>query len=118
MQELDALCAKGESQTELVMLVMLRLAEDVVLLQTLEQQQRRKEIHAALVAHMEQIFAFLLQLLEKHYKAYAAALAASAASQGGHCKACQAVLATFTAFVEWSAIQHTMANDRSDILIK
>ena len=54
MQELDALCAKGESQTELVMLVMLRLAEDVVLLQTLEQQQRRKEIHAALVAHMEQ----------------------------------------------------------------
>ena len=91
------------------MLVMLRLAEDVVLLQTLEQQQRRKEIHAALVAHMEQIFAFLLQLLEKHYKAYAAA---APAEQGGHCKACQAVLATFTAFVEWSAIQHTMANDR------
>ena len=109
MQELDALCGKGESQTELVMLVMLRLAEDVVLLQTLEQQQRRKEIHAALVAHMEQIFAFLLQLLEKHYKAYAAA---APAGQGGHCKACQAVLATFTAFVEWSAIQHTMANDK------
>ena len=105
-QELDALCGKGEAQTELVMLVLMRLAEDVVLLQTLEQPQRRKEIHAALVAHMEQIFAFLLQLLEKHYKAYAAG------ADSGHCKVCQAVLATFTAFVEWSAIQHTMANDR------
>ena len=62
LQELDALCGKGEAQTELVMLVMMRLAEDVVLLQTLEQPQRRKEIHAALVAHMEQIFAFLLQV--------------------------------------------------------
>ena len=61
-----------------------------------------------------QIFAFLLQLLEKHYKAYAAA--ANTPDQAGHCKACQAVLATFTAFVEWSAIQHTMANDRSDLL--
>ena len=51
------------------------------------------------------------QLLEKHYKAYVAS-ADPAAGNSGHCKVCQAVLATFTAFVEWSAIQHTMANDR------
>ncbi len=104
--ELDQLCRKGETQTEMAMFIMLRLVEDVVLLQTLEQQQRRKEIYAALTANMEQIFAFLLGLLEKHYKAYVE----SRSEQ--HCKVCQAVLNTFTAFIEWVPISHVMANDK------
>jgi len=44
------LCAKGDAQTELVMLVMLRIVEDVAVLQTLEQNQRRKEIYQVLFA--------------------------------------------------------------------
>jgi hypothetical protein len=43
--QLESLCAKGDAQTELVMLVMLRIVEDVAVLQTLEQNQRRKEIY-------------------------------------------------------------------------
>ncbi len=50
------------------MLVLLRLVEDVAVLQTLEQNQRRREIYQALTANMDGIFAFLLQLLERHYQ--------------------------------------------------
>ena len=56
LQELDSLCQKGPTQTELVMYVLLRLVEDVALLQTLEQSQRRKEIYQALTSNMEEIF--------------------------------------------------------------
>lgn len=108
LNELDSLCSKGETQTEMVMFILLRLVEDVVLLQTLEQPQRRKEIYAALTANMEQIFAFLLQLLERHYKAYVE----SNGQASQHYKVCQAVLNTFTAFIEWVSMSHIMANDK------
>jgi exportin-5 len=45
LAELEVLCCKGDAQTELVMFVMLRIVEDVAVLQTLEQNQRRKEIY-------------------------------------------------------------------------
>ena len=66
--ELETLSSKGDAQSELVMFVMLRLVEDVAVLQTLEQNQRRKEIYQALTSHMETIFKFLLNLLERHYQ--------------------------------------------------
>ena len=66
--ELETLSLKGDAQSELVMFVMLRLVEDVAVLQTLEQNQRRKEIYQALTSHMETIFKFLLNLLERHYQ--------------------------------------------------
>jgi len=105
-QELDILCRQGETQTELVMFVLLRLVEDVALLQTLEQNQRRKEIYSELTANMEQIFAFLLALLEKHYGSYK--------SHGNteNCRVSMAILNTFTALVEWVNIQHVMANEK------
>ena len=106
LQELDSLCALGETQTELVMFVLLRLVEDVAVLQTLEQSQRRKEIYSALTANMEQIFSFLLGLLEKHYRAY------RETSSPEHCRVATAILNTFGALVEWVNIQHSMANDK------
>ena len=68
LAELESMSSKGDAQSELVMFVMLRLVEDVAVLQTLEQNQRRKEIYQALTSHMETIFQFLLSLLETHYK--------------------------------------------------
>jgi len=106
LQELDTLCRQGETQTELVMFVLLRLVEDVALLQTLEQNQRRKEIYSELTANMEQIFAFLLGLLEKHYGAY------KASGNAEHCRVSMAIVNTFTALVEWVNIQHVMANEK------
>lgn len=86
------------------MLVLLRLVEDVALLQTLEQSQRRKEIYAALTANMANIFAFLMQHLEKHY------LLLSASPEHG--VVAKSVLRTFSVFVEWVGMQHIMSNDR------
>ena len=106
LQELDTLCRQGETQTELVMFVLLRLVEDVALLQTLEQNQRRKEIYSELTSNMEQIFAFLLGLLEKHYGAY------KASGNSEHCRVSMAIVNTFTALVEWVNIQHVMANEK------
>lgn len=109
LAELEALSSKGDAQAELVMFVMLRLVEDVAVLQTLEQNQRRKEIYQALSLHMETIFKFLLTLLERHYQAYSSNPLKEVKEK--HAKVCQSVLATFTAFVEWAPIQHIMAND-------
>jgi len=106
LQELDCLCRQGETQTELVMFVLLRLVEDVATLQTLEQSQRRKEIYSELTSNMEQIFAFLLGLLEKHYGAY------KNSGNSEHCRVSMAILNTFTALVEWVNIQHVMANEK------
>ncbi len=106
--ELDELCTLGETQAEMAMLVLLRLVEDVAVLQNLEQSQRRREIYQALTAHMEEIFTFLLRLLERHYGAYSA----NRQLEIRHGQVCRAVLRTFAAFVEWVAISHVMANDR------
>jgi len=109
LAELEGLSSKGDAATELVMFVILRLVEDVAVLQTLEQHQRRKEIYQALTADMETIFKFLLTLLERHYQAYNSNLNPEVKTK--HCKVCQSVLATFTAFVEWAPMQHILAND-------
>jgi len=107
LQELDTLCQKGETQTELVMFVLLRLVEDVAVLQTLEQNQRRREIYSALTTNMEEIFRFLLGLLEKHYGAYR-----ENRLTAENCKVCMSILNTFSSLVEWVNIQHIMANDK------
>merc|ERR1719341_2035136 len=75
-------------------------------LQTLEQTQRRKEIYSELTANMEQIFAFLLGLLEKHYGAY------KTSGNAENCRVSMAIVNTFTALVEWVNIQHVMANEK------
>jgi exportin-5 len=67
LTELSQACTRGESQTELVLLVFLRLVEDVALLQTLESNQRRKDIYQALTTNMAEIFSFFLRLMEQHF---------------------------------------------------
>lgn len=70
LAELSQACTRGESQTEVVLLVFLRLVEDVALLQTLESNQRRKDIYQALTTNMAEIFAFFLRLMEQHYSEF------------------------------------------------
>ena len=70
LAELSQACTRGESQTELVLLVFLRLVEDVALLQTLESNQRRKDIYQALTTNMAEIFAFFLRLMEQHFSEF------------------------------------------------
>ena len=58
-----------ETQTELVMFILLRLAEDVVTFQTLP-TQRRRDIQQTLTQNMEKIFCFLLTTLQQNVNKY------------------------------------------------
>lgn len=58
-----------ETQTELVMFILLRLAEDVVTFQTLP-TQRRRDIQQTLTQNMEKIFNFLLSTLQQNVNKY------------------------------------------------
>lgn len=51
-----------ETQTELVMLILLRLAEDVIFFQTLP-AQRRRDIQQKLTQNMDSIFRFMMTIL-------------------------------------------------------
>lgn len=55
-----------EIQTEFVMLILLRLVEDVIAFQNVTQIQRRREILQAINAEMESLLNFMKELL-KHY---------------------------------------------------
>ena len=62
-------------QTELVLLVLLRLAEDIVVFQNIP-QQRRRDILQTLTSkvNMDDIFSFFLSTLEQSYRTYQVAV--------------------------------------------
>ncbi|XP_012279678.1 exportin-5 [Orussus abietinus] len=112
LAELSEACTRGESQTELVLLVFLRLVEDVALLQTLESNQRRKDIYQALTTNMAEIFSFFLRLVEQHFAEFRDKTAIGRTEEAAaHSKVVQVVLLTLTGFVEWVSITHVMAED-------
>ncbi|XP_043268012.1 exportin-5 isoform X2 [Venturia canescens] len=112
LAELSQACTHGESQTEVVLLVFLRLVEDVALLQTLESNQRRKDIYQALTTNMAEIFAFFLRLMEQHFSEFQKQSALGNTTEAGaHSKVVQVVLLTLTGFVEWVSINHIMAEE-------
>ncbi|XP_043529566.1 exportin-5 [Frieseomelitta varia] len=112
LAELSQACTRGESQTELVLLVFLRLVEDVALLQTLESNQRRKDIYQALNTNMAEIFSFFLRLMEQHFSEFQKKNTLGCTSEAAaHSKVVQVVLSTLTGFVEWVSITHIMAED-------
>ncbi|PNF23709.1 hypothetical protein B7P43_G02483 [Cryptotermes secundus] len=112
LAELQNACTHGGSQTELVLFVFLRLAEDVALLQTLESHQRRRDIYQALTANMGEIFAFFRHLILEHFHAIKRLHEESQESElKMHARVVQVVLLTLTGFIEWVSINHIMAND-------
>ncbi|MPC27849.1 Exportin-5 [Portunus trituberculatus] len=72
LEELHQLSKRGPTQTELVLFVFLRIAEDVATLQNLESNQRRRDLYQAMTANMESVFGFFLSLLEENYTQYKA----------------------------------------------
>ncbi|XP_074025850.1 exportin-5-like protein Ranbp21 isoform X2 [Leptinotarsa decemlineata] len=111
LSELSDACSCGETQTELVLLVFLRLVEDVALLQTLESNQRRKDIYHALTANMAVIFDFFLRLIELHVGQFRIFSETNAVKASAHGRVVQVVLLTFTGFVEWVSMSHIMAQN-------
>ncbi|KAL1122618.1 hypothetical protein AAG570_002945 [Ranatra chinensis] len=110
--ELNHCCQRGCVQTELVLLVLLRLVEDVAVLQTLESNQRRKDIYQALTVNMADLFSFFLGLLEKHLEQFRTFSAVgNLVETNSHARVVQVVLLTLSGFVEWVAMSHIMADD-------
>lgn len=112
LNELSDACTKGEAQTELVLLIFLRLVEDVALLQTIESNQRRKDIYAALTTRMNEIFDFFLRLIELHVTSFRSTTAeGNVQKANAHSRVVQVVLLTLAGFVEWVSINHIMIGD-------
>lgn len=112
LSELSAACQNGEAQTELVLLIFLRLVEDVALLQTLESNQRRKDIYQALTTNMATIFDFFLSLIELHVNQFRMfSETGNVPKAQSHGRVVQVVLLTLTGFVEWVSMVHITARD-------
>ncbi|KAI8477689.1 Exportin-5 [Branchiostoma belcheri] len=114
MEELSRVAALGETQTELVLLIFLRLVEDIVAFQNLP-TQRRKDILQCLTAHMGELFTFFTTTLQTHtmqYHQLARSLGeAEKVKAQCHCRVAQAVLKTLCGYVEWVSVSHVFAND-------
>lgn len=112
LAELSDACSHGEAQTELVMFVFLRLVEDVALFQTLESNQRRKDIYQALTQNMNEIFEFFLRLIELHVSGFRSTTVLGDQNKAlAHGRVVQVVLQTLTGFCEWVSINNIMIFD-------
>uniref|UniRef100_A0A8C0J4P7 Exportin-5 n=1 Tax=Chelonoidis abingdonii TaxID=106734 RepID=A0A8C0J4P7_CHEAB len=103
LKELDTLSKQGETQTELVMFILLRLAEDVVTFQTLP-AQRRRDIQQTLTQNMEKIFSFLLSTLQQNVNKYRRMAQAN-------CRVGIAALNTLAGYIDWVAMSHITADN-------
>ncbi|XP_039198691.1 exportin-5 isoform X2 [Crotalus tigris] len=112
LKELDTLSEEGETQTELVMFILLRLAEDVVTFQTLP-AQRRRDIQQTLSQNMEKIFSFLLNTLQQNVNKYRCAKmdAAQESKAQANCRVGIAALNTLAGYIDWVAMNHITADN-------
>ncbi|CAH0391468.1 unnamed protein product [Bemisia tabaci] len=109
LQELHGACNRGCPQTEIVLLIFLRLVEDVAQLQNLESAQRRKDIYQALTTYMADIFTFFMDLISKHHSLATASQGHPVGQQ--HIRIVQLILETLCGFVDWVSITHVISND-------
>ncbi|CAB1312894.1 unnamed protein product [Coregonus sp. 'balchen'] len=111
LKEMEALTSVGEAQTELVMLILLRLAEDVITFRTLP-TQRRRDIQQTLTQNMESIFSFLLAILQLHVDEYRKLkrIPGQELQAKAHCRVGVATLNTLAGYIDWVAL----ANITSD----
>ncbi|GLD65071.1 exportin-5, partial [Lates japonicus] len=107
LKEMEALTGQGEAQTELVMLILLRLAEDVITFQTLP-TQRRRDIQQTLTQNMESIFSFMMAILQLNVEDYRK-LKESPGHElqaRAHCRVAVAALNTLAGYIDWVSLVH------------
>ncbi|XP_014069910.1 exportin-5 [Salmo salar] len=116
LKEMEALTSLGEAQTELVMLILLRLAEDVITFRTLP-TQRRRDIQQTLTQNMESIFSFLLAILQLHVDEYRKLkrIPGQELQAKAHCRVGVATLNTLAGYIDWVALAN-ITNDNCHLL--
>lgn len=112
LMELDTLSRQGETQRELVMFILLRLAEDVVTFQTLP-TQRRRDIQQTLTQNMERILNFLLSTLQENVNKYQQMKtdASREAEAQANCRVSIAALNTLAGYIDWVSLNHITAEN-------
>ncbi|XP_036172449.1 exportin-5 isoform X3 [Myotis myotis] len=110
--ELDTLSKQGETQTELVMFILLRLAEDVVTFHTLP-FQRRRDIQQTLTQNMERIFSFLLNTLQENVNKYRQVKTDNSQEPKAqaNCRVGVAALNTLAGYIDWVSMSHITAEN-------
>ncbi|XP_061766057.1 exportin-5-like isoform X2 [Nerophis ophidion] len=114
LEEMESLSGEGATQTELVMLILLRLAEDVITFHTLP-HQRRRDIQQTLSQNMESIFSFLMAILQLNIDDYQALKGSPEHEMKAraHCKVAVATLNTLAGYIDWvSLVYITSGNCR------
>ncbi|XP_069810527.1 exportin-5 isoform X2 [Dendropsophus ebraccatus] len=112
LTELEGLIKHGEVQTELVMFILLRLAEDVVTFQALP-AQRRRDIQTTMNQNMEQLFSFMLSILGDAVHQYQQLKSNTSQKdkRQGLCRVALAALNTLAGYIDWVSINHITAQD-------
>ncbi|XP_014667809.1 PREDICTED: exportin-5-like [Priapulus caudatus] len=114
LSELNEICQQGESQTELVLLIFLRLVEDIVAFQNVV-GKRRRDLYQALTCSMAEIFAFFLGVLMTQTEKYHAHKLGTEPDSDQralvHCRVAQAALMTLAGFVDWVPMSHISAEN-------
>lgn len=95
---------------QLILLILLRLTEDVAVFQSVD-SNRRKDLQQAITANMAEIFEFLTYLLKVQMTVYHERKLAGSSDAKFNCRLAQSVIAVFQAHVEWVSITHIMARD-------
>ncbi|KAJ8309299.1 hypothetical protein KUTeg_014173 [Tegillarca granosa] len=114
LKDLYDLCQMGETQTEIVLKIFLRLIEDVITFQNVP-LQRRREIMQSLTSHMGELFEFFMNLLQNHTSA-ANSLTSddtleSKVAYKAHTCVSEAVLTTMTGYLDWVTMNHIFMKD-------
>ncbi|XP_029963079.1 exportin-5 [Salarias fasciatus] len=112
LKEMEDLTSQGEAQTELVMLILLRLAEDVITFQTLP-TQRRRDIQQTLTQNMENIFGFMIAVLKVKVEDYRKAKGepGEEVNARAHCRVAVATLNTLAGYIDWVSLVHITAGN-------
>uniref|UniRef100_A0A3Q3ET71 Exportin-5 n=1 Tax=Labrus bergylta TaxID=56723 RepID=A0A3Q3ET71_9LABR len=110
LKEMEALTSQGEAQTELVMLILLRLAEDVITFQTLP-TQRRRDIQQTLTQNMESMFRFMMAILQVNVEDYRKLVTSDIyiffhSQARAHCRVAVATLNTLAGYIDWVSLVH------------
>ncbi|XP_068183178.1 exportin-5 [Antennarius striatus] len=107
LKEMEALTSQGAAQTELVMLILLRLAEDVITFQTLP-IQRRRDIQQTLTQNMDSLFSFMMAILQINVEDYRKLnkLFGHELQARGHCRVAVATLNTLAGYIDWVSLVH------------
>ncbi|XP_056147857.1 exportin-5 [Lampris incognitus] len=112
LKEMETLSGLGEAQTELVMLILLRLAEDVITFQTLP-PQRRRDIQQTLTQNMDNIFSFMLTILQMNVDNFRKLkiIPGQELQAKAHCRVAVVTLNTLAGYIDWVALAHITSDN-------